>query len=620
MTVHARLPVLLLLLGLLPVTARAAEPAVGADLVGRSVPEFSLNLLDGTEVDRDTYDGYILVLYFLPRDDVTGRLLGGEIEFFQGRGRAEEIRYLAVTALPEDEVRSLWAEEGWTHPVALDRGGEVTRRFLGSPRVAYIVVDPHGTVRTFADSFDSTFQARLRTTLREQLLDLGREMASIPVPDLRWREPVAAPVFVGKDLEGVERTSAAFRGKPLLVYFFEESCAECTEATSAVREAFLLHRERGFQVVGVVTRTDAETARRYARERSLSFPILLDADGRIRESFGATSGDPDLYWIAPDGSLRWRELGVPKGMQELTKLRAEVLLGIARPEAFLPGKYVGFRVCRTCHEAAFQDWIRTPHAVAGQSVEGSRKEVCLPCHVTGLRRPGGYDPVRDPTNMFQVQCESCHGPGGGHVPGTADDLPPWQARCLTCHKGPYALEQPFEQSFRWVQHGSTPDAAKLFAYLPERREDSDRFIAAREHVTGFHPRTRFVGSAACKECHGTLHAAWKEGPHAAALEPLLEEGPEPKAECLGCHVTGAGSLTGYRGRSTPDLAGVGCESCHGPGGDHVAAPAALRRASIYGLAPDCPTCRVEAVCRACHDLVNDPDFHMPEGPFHGAAR
>jgi peroxiredoxin len=612
------LPVLLLLLGLLPATTRAADPAVETDLVDRPAPEFSLTLLDGTEVDQDTYDGYILVLYFLPRDDVTGRLLGGEIEFFQGRGRGEEIRYLAITTMPEEEVRSLWAEEGWTHPVALDRGGEVTRRFLGSPRLACIVVDFRGTVRVLEDSFDSTFQSKLRSTLRGLLLDLGREMASVPVPDLRWREPVPAPVFEGKDLEGEERTSAAFRGKPLLVYFFEESCGECAESTSAVRDAFLGHREQGFQVVGVVTRTDADVARRYVRERGLSFPVLLDADGSIRARFGATSGDPDLYWIDADGNLRWRELGVPKGIRELTKLRTEVLLGTARPESFLPGTYVGFRVCRTCHEAAFQDWIRTPHAVAGQSIEGDRKEVCLPCHVTGLRRPGGYDPVRDPVNMFQVQCESCHGPGGGHVPGSTGDLPPWQARCLTCHKGPYELEQPFEQSFRWMQHGRSPDAATLFAYLPERREDSEGFIAAREHVTGFHPGTRYVGPTACKECHASIHAAWKEGPHAAALESLLAEGSTPKPECVGCHVTGAGSLTGYRGRSTPDLAGVGCESCHGPGGDHVDAPGPLRRASIYGLAPDCPTCRVEAVCRACHDLVNDPDFRMPEGPVHGA--
>ena len=39
-------------------------------------------------------------------------------------------------------------------------------------------------------------------------------------------------VFAAPDLEGEVRTSAEFRGKPLLVYFFEADCERCTGSTA----------------------------------------------------------------------------------------------------------------------------------------------------------------------------------------------------------------------------------------------------------------------------------------------------------------------------------------------------------------------------------------------------
>jgi hypothetical protein len=63
-----------------------------------------------------------------------------------------------------------------------------------------------------------------------------------------------------------------------------------------------------------------------------------------------------------------------------------------------------------------------------------------------------------------------------------------------------------------------------------------------------------VGPETCKACHAVAYELWRQGPHARALESLPERGREDP-RCLGCHA--------------PDredgLAGVSCESCHGPG-------------------------------------------------------
>jgi hypothetical protein len=56
----------------------------------------------------------------------------------------------------------------------------------------------------------------------------------------------------------------------------------------------------------------------------------------------------------------------------------------------------------------------------------------------------------------------------------------------------------------------------------------------------------------------------------------------------------------------PDLARVGCESCHGPGGEHVKEEA-KKIGSIISLGDKCDSCVILQICGSCHDPENDPD-------------
>lgn len=80
---------------------------------------------------------------------------------------------------------------------------------------------------------------------------------------------------------------------------------------------------------------------------------------------------------------------------------------------------------------------------------------------------------------------------------------------------------------------------------------------------------KYIGSTACKTCHSTAHTEWSETLHATALETLEEIGQGSNAACVGCHTVGFGEAGGFANRATTnDLAGVGCEACHGAGQDH----------------------------------------------------
>ena len=107
------------------------------------------------------------------------------------------------------------------------------------------------------------------------------------------------------------------------------------------------------------------------------------------------------------------------------------------------------------------------------------------------------------------------------------------------------------------------------------------------------------------------------------------------ASCLGCHATGfslAGSATeGWRARAVPDPNGdydydddgrldeinLGCESCHGPGSEHLE-DAATRTRIVQPalLTPE----REVALCTACHSRPAGVGGGMAEAPLDANGR
>jgi hypothetical protein len=63
-----------------------------------------------------------------------------------------------------------------------------------------------------------------------------------------------------------------------------------------------------------------------------------------------------------------------------------------------------------------------------------------------------------------------------------------------------------------------------------------------------------LGPETCKACHPAAYETWKESPHARARDSLSERSRKDM-RCLSCHAPDQGKA----------MAGVSCETCHGPG-------------------------------------------------------
>lgn len=131
---------------------------------------------------------------------------------------------------------------------------------------------------------------------------------------------------------------------------------------------------------------------------------------------------------------------------------------------------------------------------------------------------------------------------------------------------------------------------------------------------------QYVGATKCRTCHLAQSKSWQttkmanafellkpgvaaEQKQAKKLDPNKDYTKDP--ECVGCHTTGHGKPGGFKDiESTPNLAGIQCEACHGAG-DNYLKPELMslknkeykRRDLIAAglLQPDAK------VCEACHN-------------------
>jgi hypothetical protein len=99
--------------------------------------------------------------------------------------------------------------------------------------------------------------------------------------------------------------------------------------------------------------------------------------------------------------------------------------------------------------------------------------------------------------------------------------------------------------------------------------DADRIVDPNA-IPGVAATASFVGSQTCQSCHPKAHEVWSNSGHAHAFETLVKLGSEADPQCIGCHTVGFGRDGGYRRpMGSSSLVDVGCESCHGPGSEHV---------------------------------------------------
>jgi peroxiredoxin len=425
-----------------------------------------------------------------------------------------------------------------------------------------------------------------------------------------------APDFSAERLDGGERFHlAAFRGKPVLLIFFLHTCPHCHHALSFLKTYLpTLPEDKRPLLVGISISDRVDAVRETLRSDGLDFfPVLTDLDYKIREAYGAMAGVPDIILIDAQGRIAarsegWRDEQDPP----LAKMRIAKVAGVSVPMLLNQNGYSGNEFCTVCHEAEKRTWELTNHADAFHTLvtHGADKDPeCVRCHVVGFGKPDGYT-ISPPTPTLEdVGCEDCHGRGGPHLsPGLVKDGN-YEPQCLHCHDPQHSLGFKYAEFLPRVSHAAN---AKL-ASLPLEEKRKILLARGRPRDDLLPTTAAYVGSQACQSCHPGEYDTWSKSPHARAISALAKQNKSTDSACLKCHTTGFGRTGGFPAGEKPDahpgLLGVGCESCHGPGGDHVK-PDAAKVGTIVSLGDKCDSCVILQICGSCHDAANDPGFEF----------
>jgi peroxiredoxin len=137
------------------------------------------------------------------------------------------------------------------------------------------------------------------------------------------------PDFTGRTIDARRVSLSELRGKVVIVNFWASWCLECRPEMPVLES---LHRElasRGLAIVGVNAREDARAVKRYAEQLGLTFPLVLDATGKINDLYGVI-GLPTTFLVARDGravafAVGPRAWGSPPARALLEALLAEPL-------------------------------------------------------------------------------------------------------------------------------------------------------------------------------------------------------------------------------------------------------------------------------------------------------
>ena len=121
-----------------------------------------------------------------------------------------------------------------------------------------------------------------------------------------------APDFAAQTLDGKTVRLADYQGRVVLVSIWATWCAPCRDEMPSMEALYKDLKDTDFEILAVSV--DAALGQSddtgnvggdlgaFVREFGLTFPILHDADGRIRQTY-QTTGVPESFVIAKGGTI-----------------------------------------------------------------------------------------------------------------------------------------------------------------------------------------------------------------------------------------------------------------------------------------------------------------------------
>jgi peroxiredoxin len=142
----------------------------------------------------------------------------------------------------------------------------------------------------------------------EVFLDDPKYTAAVSQLDADDRQRAAAG-FTLQDIRGQMWDSRNLRGKVVLANFWSTSCTPCREEMPDLERLYQRFQPQGLLILAI-SGDKAADLRNYVAEQTVSFPLLLDPDDKVKEQFRVV-GIPKTFLYDREGRLAGQTLDRP---------------------------------------------------------------------------------------------------------------------------------------------------------------------------------------------------------------------------------------------------------------------------------------------------------------------
>jgi len=140
----------------------------------------------------------------------------------------------------------------------------------------------------------------------------------------------APPQFSGSALDARQLSMVEHRGMVIVLNFWATWCLECRPEMAVLERLRREFASRGLVIIGVNARENKDVVKRYAKELGLTFPLVLDPDGRINALYGVI-GLPTTFVVGRDGRAVAFAVGPRQWESAPARALIEVLLAEPAP-------------------------------------------------------------------------------------------------------------------------------------------------------------------------------------------------------------------------------------------------------------------------------------------------
>jgi peroxiredoxin len=117
-----------------------------------------------------------------------------------------------------------------------------------------------------------------------------------------------APDFSASTLDGGSTSLSSYRGQVVLLNFWATWCPPCRTEMPDMQAFYQEYQAQGVIVLAVNVQEDGGTVNNLRNEYGLTFPILLDGSGQVKDAYNARAL-PKTYFIDRGGVIRQIQIG-----------------------------------------------------------------------------------------------------------------------------------------------------------------------------------------------------------------------------------------------------------------------------------------------------------------------